>query len=270
MRPTPPDVAPAPAAGASEADAGGALASLHLGVDRTSPVPLYHQLSQQLEEAIEQGALLPGALLGNEIDLAARLGLSRPTVRQAIQALVDKGLLVRRRGVGTQVVQSKVRRSLELSSLYDDLDAAGQSPSTRVLSVDRVPADAAVAAALSVPEGTEVLRLERLRSTNGEPLAVMCNYLPDVGLALSAPALERTGLYRLMRSAGTTLHSAHQTIGARSATAAEAALLDEAPGAPLLTMRRIAYDTTGRTVEYASHYYRASRYSFELQLLVRG
>lgn len=70
---------------------------LQLSVDRTSPVPLYFQLSQQLEAAIERGTLTPGSLLGNEIDLAGRLGLSRPTVRQAIQALVDKGLLVRRR-----------------------------------------------------------------------------------------------------------------------------------------------------------------------------
>ncbi|MFB7509442.1 GntR family transcriptional regulator, partial [Streptomyces broussonetiae] len=62
-------------------------------LDRTSPVPLYYQLAQQLEAAIEHGALTPGNLLGNEVDLSARLGLSRPTVRQAVQSLVDKGLL---------------------------------------------------------------------------------------------------------------------------------------------------------------------------------
>ncbi|MDH6486223.1 DNA-binding transcriptional MocR family regulator [Streptomyces sp. SAI-127] len=64
--------------------------TLELSVDRSSPVPLYFQLSQQLEAAIEHGTLTPGSLLGNEIELAARLGLSRPTVRQAIQSLVDK------------------------------------------------------------------------------------------------------------------------------------------------------------------------------------
>lgn len=73
-------------------------AALGLGVDRNSPVPLYYQLARQLETAIEQGLLAPGSLLGNELELAARLGLSRPTVRQAIQSLVDKGLMVRRRG----------------------------------------------------------------------------------------------------------------------------------------------------------------------------
>lgn len=75
-----------------------ALSTLDFALDRGSPVPLYHQLAQQLEAAIEQGVLAPGNLLGNEVDLSVRLGLSRPTVRQAIQSLVDKGLLVRRRG----------------------------------------------------------------------------------------------------------------------------------------------------------------------------
>lgn len=135
--------------------------SLDLSVDRSSPVPLYFQLSQQLEAAIEHGALTPGSLLGNEIELAARLGLSRPTVRQAIQSLVDKGLLVRRRGVGTQVVHSKVRRPLELSSLYDDLEAAGQRPATKVLVNTVVPATAEIAAALGVAEDSEVHRIER-------------------------------------------------------------------------------------------------------------
>lgn len=186
--------------------------SLDLSVDRSSPVPLYFQLSQQLEAAIEHGALTPGSLLGNEIELAARLGLSRPTVRQAIQSLVDKGLLVRRRGVGTQVVHSKVRRPLELSSLYDDLEAAGQRPATKVLVNTVVPATAEIAAALGVAEDSEVHRIERLRLTHGEPMAYLCNYLPPGLVDLDTGQLEATGLYRLMRAAGITLHSARQSI----------------------------------------------------------
>jgi DNA-binding GntR family transcriptional regulator len=244
-------------------------AHLQFSVDRSSPVPLYFQLSMQLEAAIEQGKLLPGSLLGNEIELAGRLGLSRPTVRQAIQTLVDKGLLIRRRGVGTQVVHSQVKRPLELSSLYDDLEAAGQRPATRVLSVSSVPAPAEVAAVLGMAEDTPVLRIERLRLTHGEPIAFLRNYLPAGLLAAGKEELEATGLYRLMRAAGTTLHSAHQTIGAQVADAAEGALLNEPEGAPLLRMQRTAFDVTGRPVEYGSHLYRASRYSFELQLLVR-
>ncbi|CAL9635351.1 MULTISPECIES: myo-inositol degradation transcriptional regulator [Streptomyces] len=244
--------------------------TLDLSVDRSSPVPLYFQLSQQLEAAIEHGALTPGSLLGNEIELAARLGLSRPTVRQAIQSLVDKGLLVRRRGVGTQVVHSKVRRPLELSSLYDDLEAAGQRPATKVLVNTVVPAAAEIAAALGVAEDSEVHRIERLRLTHGEPMAYLCNYLPPGLVDLDTGQLEATGLYRLMRAAGITLHSARQTIGARAATDGEAERLGEDPGAPLLTMERTTFDDTGRAVEFGTHTYRPSRYSFEFQLLVRS
>ncbi|MFD5321210.1 GntR family transcriptional regulator [Streptomyces sp. NPDC127098] len=247
----------------------GTAVDVSFSIDRNSPVPLYYQLSQQLEAAIEQGRLSPGTRLGNEIDLAARLGLSRPTVRQAIQALVDKGLLVRRRGVGTQVVHSQVRRPLELSSLYEDLEAAGQRPATRVLDVATVPAPAEVAAALGIAEGAETKRVERLRLAHGEPLAHMCNYLPRELYDFGREDLEATGLYRLMRAAGTALHSARQSIGARAATAEEAGLLGESAGAPLLSMRRTAFDDTGRAVEYGTHLYRASRYTFELQLLIR-
>ncbi|MEW1546341.1 GntR family transcriptional regulator [Streptomyces tsukubensis] len=243
--------------------------SLPLSVDRTSPVPLYFQLAQQLESAIERGLLTPGSLLGNEIELAGRLGLSRPTVRQAIQSLVDKGLLVRRRGVGTQVVHSQVKRPLELSSLYDDLEAAGQRPATVVLRNTTTAATDRVAAALGVAEGTEVHSVERLRYAHGEPMALLTNYLPTGLLALDTPPLESTGLYRLMRAAGITLHSARQTVGARAATGIEALRLTEQPGAPVLTMERTTFDDTGRAVEYGAHIYRASRYSFEFQLLVR-
>ncbi|OON81658.1 GntR family transcriptional regulator [Streptomyces tsukubensis] len=242
--------------------------SLRLSVDRGSPVPLYYQLSQQLEAAIERGSLTPGSLLGNEIELAGRLGLSRPTVRQAIQSLVDKGLLVRRRGVGTQVVHSQVKRPLELSSLYDDLEAAGQRPATRVLGNTVEPATAEVAAALGVAEGSDVHLVERLRLAHGEPMAFLRNHLPPGPAPLETERLEATGLYRLMRAAGVTLHSARQSIGATTATQEQARQLCEEPGAALLTMRRVTYDDTGRAVEFGSHIYRASRYSFEFQLLV--
>ncbi|MFE2137147.1 GntR family transcriptional regulator, partial [Streptomyces sp. NPDC059466] len=198
-----------------------------------------------------------------------RLALSRPPVGQAKQSLADTGLLVRRRGVGTQVVHSQVKRPLELSSLYDDLEAAGQRPATRVLVNTLVPASAEVAAALGVAEGSDVHRVERLRLAHGEPMAYLCNYLPPALLELDSARMEATGLYRLMRAAGITLHSARQSVGARAATEEEGERLGEPAGAPLLTMQRTTFDDTGRAVEFGSHTYRASRYSFEFQLLVR-
>src|SRR6478752_10330349 len=109
-------------------------------LDRTGPMPLYYQVSSRLEAAIRSGEIPAGARLENEIAIGQRLGLSRPTIRRAIQELVDRGLLVRRRGVGTQVVQGQVTRQVELTSLYEDLTSAHHSPGTVVLAHDVVPA----------------------------------------------------------------------------------------------------------------------------------
>ncbi|WP_377271113.1 GntR family transcriptional regulator [Peterkaempfera sp. SMS 1(5)a] len=240
-----------------------------ISIDRTSPVPLYFQVAARLEQLIATGDLLPGTRLENEIALAGDLGLSRPTMRQAIQHLVDKGLLVRKRGVGTQVVHSRVRRQVELTSLHDDLVRAGRHPRTEVLSLRRGPAPEPAAAALRLRPGAEVLIVERLRLADDEPLALMRNHLP-VGLCdLTVERLTGRGLYEVLRSSGIQLSVAEQSVGARRATAAEAGRLGEARGAPLLTMCRTAYDREGRPVEYGSHVYRPSLYSFELTLLAR-
>lgn len=235
-------------------------------LDPGSPEPLYFQVSRQLHAAIVDGRLPAGARLDNEVDLAASLHLSRPTIRQAIQTLVNQGLLVRRRGVGTQVVRTKVARPLRLSSLFDDLAALGGKPESAVL-VNRVEdAGAEVAELLEAPGLTQVRRLKRLRTTDGEPLALMNNYLPDGVLAPDDDELRERGLYQLLRSAGVRLHAAEQHIGARLATEEDAELLHEEPGAALLTMQRTTYDDAGRVIEYGWHVYRASRYTFNLSL----
>jgi DNA-binding GntR family transcriptional regulator len=243
-----------------------AFSPTSITVDRSSPVPLYYQVAQVLEQAIENGELAPGERLDNEIALAERLGLSRPTMRRAIQYLVDRGLLVRKRGVGTQVVHRAVRRPVELTSLYDDLATEGRSPRTEVLRLEEVRASDTVAHALGVADGAPVLALERLRYADDEPLALLRNYLPGGIVTLTEDGLRTAGLYQTMRSAGVRLHVASQVVGARAATTGEARLLAESRGAPLLTMRRTAYDETGRVVEYGDHVYRASVYSFEFVL----
>jgi DNA-binding GntR family transcriptional regulator len=245
------------------------VADVTLRLDRSSPVPLYFQVAQQLEQAISTGQLAPGDRLENEVDLAERFGLSRPTVRQAIQELVRKGLLVRKRGVGTQVVHGQVTRPVELSSLYDDLERTGRRPRTDVLSRAVVPAEGVTAGVLGLALGTPVLRLERLRWAGDEPLALMTNWLPVDLADYSSAQLEQHGLYELLRRGGTHIRIATQRIGARAATQPEARLLGERKGAPLLTMERTAYDDSGRAVELGSHCYRAGNYSFEVTLIER-
>jgi DNA-binding GntR family transcriptional regulator len=235
-------------------------------VDRTSPVPLYFQVATRLQELIERGEIGVGARIENEVDLATRLGVSRPTTRRAIQYLVERGMLVRKRGVGTQVVHPKVRRPVELSSLYDDLVTSDRAPRTEVLDLRVIRAPKEIAEALEIPAGTEITWFERLRYAGGEPLALMHNAIPVDVLRLTPQDLAEHGLYELLRLAGLVPRIATQMIGARSATAVEARILTEKRGASLLTMTRTAWDAGGRALEYGSHVYRASRYSFELNL----
>src|SRR4028118_1490493 len=112
-----------------------ALAGVTL--DHGSPVPLYHQAAQALEAAIEDGRLPRGSKLGGEVELATRSGSGRPTMRAAMKQLVDKGLLLRRRGIGTMVAPRPVRRAAALTSLYDDLKEAGRAPRATLPPVGR-------------------------------------------------------------------------------------------------------------------------------------
>jgi DNA-binding GntR family transcriptional regulator len=246
-----------------------AVAAVDVVLDRSSPIPLYFQVARQIESAIERGDLRPGQRLDNEITLADRFGLSRPTLRKAMEELVAKGLLVRKRGVGTQVVQGTLKRPVELSSLFDDLTKSHQRPTTRVVSCGTVAADEAVGQALGVALGEPVLAIERVRLARAEPLAIMRNWLPvDVG-DITGEALSRRGLYELMRAFGVHMRIANQRIGAAPATAAQSRLLGVRKGAALLTMERRTYDDTGRPVELGRHVYRAETYTFEITLVSR-
>lgn len=242
---------------------------LFVDLDRTGPVPLYFQVSSRLEKAIRSGVIAPGERLENEIAIGERLGLSRPTVRRAIQELVDKGLLVRRRGIGTQVVQGQVTRQVELTSLYEDLKSSSHEPGTDVLARELVPANDTVAAQLGVPQGSTVLRLRRRRSTDEVPMAILENYLPEEFGDITADQLVEHGLYEILRARGVAIRIANQRIGARRAHDDEPALLDVDKGSPLLTMERVAYDGSGRAIEYGHHCYRPDMYSFETTLVAK-
>jgi len=236
-------------------------------LERTGPIPLYFQISERIKNAIMSGQLPPGSRLENEVSLCKRLGLSRPTVRKAIQELVDKGLLVRRRGVGTQVVHGQVTRGVELTSLHDDLIRSGKKPSTKLISLELQKADGNIADQLACPVGTEVVRIERLRFADSAPVALMANWLPAFFRNVSVSDLEEIGLYQWLRMQGITIRVAKQRIGARKASAKETELLDVESGSALLTMDRTAYDDEGKAIEYGHHCYRPDLYSFEATLV---
>ena len=242
---------------------------LFLDLERSGPVPIYYQLSSRLERAIDEGLLPPGSRLENEVSLGTRLGLSRPTVRRAIQELVDKGLLVRRRGIGTVVVHGRITRNVELTSLFDDLVRSGEKPRTTVLSLEVKPADEASAEHLNIEIGSPTLSIERVRFTGDTPLAVLHNVLPEQFIDITIDDLELHGLYQMLRARGTTIQVAKQTIGARTATTRESGLLDVHKNFAVLTMTRTAFDNSGRAIEFGQHCYRPDLYSFEVTLVDR-
>lgn len=238
-----------------------------LDLDRGSPVPLYYQIATRLERAVREEELPAGSRLENEISIGQRFGLSRPTVRRAIQELVDKGLLVRRRGIGTQVVHGQVTRGVELTSLYEDLRQTGQAPSTKLISHEVGKADERIAEKLGITVGATVVRVVRLRLADGVPIAVLDNTLPGEFADLNREDFEERGLYQLLRARGITIRVAKQRIGARTATHAESELLSLPKGAAVLSMARTAFDSSGRAVEFGDHCYSPDLYAFEMTLV---
>ena len=227
-------------------------------------MPLYHQLAEQLTAAVEDGTLKPGDAFENELALAERLDLSRPTVRRAIAELVSRGLLVRRRGIGTTVASQVIHRRDELTSLYDDMQRRGQKPTTQVLAFTPGAVDAVAADALGLAADTPLLYIERLRLAGSTPTALMQNWLPPQFSDIEADELAASSLYALLRARGARPVIAHQVIGARRPVPRERKLLGLSAGDPLLTMTRRAYDSSGAAIEYGDHCYRYDQYAFDV------
>src|SRR6476620_8715804 len=234
-------------------------------IDSQSPVPLYHQLAEQFSNAITDGQLRPGDAFENEIAVAERLQVSRPTVRRAIQELVDQGLLLRRRGLGTTVANSKVHRKFELTSLYDDLLREQREPRTTVVQHE-ISTNERAAAALDLPADTALLHVVRVRYAGDTPLALMRNWLPPALSDLTRQDLEKQGLYAALRERGVKPVVAQQSIGARMPTALERRHLEMRGSQPVLTMTRMAFDASGDAVEFGDHSYRASDYTIDLMV----
>jgi len=236
-----------------------------VSLDRSSPVPLYFQLAEQLMAAITGGSAQPGDLVENEVAMSKRLGLSRPTVRYAIRYLVDQGLLVRKRGLGTFITSRRVHRRVSKGSLYEDLSNQGRSPSTKVLgqSTGRNPK---AAVALELDPDTDLIALKRLRYADGETLTIMHNWLPTRFGPISDDDLVQRGLYSILHDHGVGPIVVHQSISARLPTTEESEILEITNRLPVITVRRTAFQPGGAAVEYAEHVYRSDNYEIDLVL----
>jgi GntR family transcriptional regulator len=228
--------------------------------------PKYYRLKRHLTELTRTQP--PGSPVPPERALAAEFGTSRTTVRQALQELVVEGRLQRFQGKGTFVAKPKVAQVLQLTSYTQDVLGQGMEPASRLIALDDVTADDALAERLDVPAGGPLLRLDRLRLADGEPMAIERTFLSAARFPQLRRHLARLGsLYTTLdQEYGVRPAQAEETIETALATPEEAALLGIDTGLPLLLLSRHSRDEHGRPVEWARSAYRGDRYKFVTRL----
>ncbi|MET0994393.1 MAG: GntR family transcriptional regulator [Mycobacterium sp.] len=223
--------------------------------------PRYFQVKLALQKLI--GELESGASLPPERELAEQLGTSRTTLRKALAELAGEGVLRRTQGSGNFVAPPKVVHVRQLTSLTDDLKAEGMQASSRVLALERVRADKAVAERLEISPGEKIHRLSRLRIVNGEPLAIEVAHLPGRLPGLGARLAEKGSLYATLRECyGRKVAAVEDTVETALTTPEEADLLGIRTGQPLLLLHRSARDEDGHVVEWTRSVYRGDRFRF--------
>ena len=213
--------------------------------------------------------LSPGDAIPSERALVDRLGVSRVTVRQAIADLVDGGVLERVHGKGTYVTGPQVDSQLHLTSFSREMRDRGLQPATVVLSAREEPADDDVAYALRIRPGRNVIRVERLRTADGTPMAHEVGHYPS---ALFPGLLQRElgALYDVFATEyGVVVTSGEQTVRAESADANHARILGVAKRAPLLVQDRVTC-AGERVIESSTSWYRADRYRIHMAITPRG
>jgi GntR family transcriptional regulator len=244
---------------------------LYLRLDRTSPAPYYAQIRDIVQANVQDGSWPPGYQLPNEMELCRMFDVSRTVIRQALNDLVYKGLLVRRKGKGTFVAGPKIREGLvqKLTGFYQDMVEQGYTPITQVLKQVLVPADPKVAAHLAVEPGTEVIEIERLRFVGDEPIQLTTTYIPyQVCSDLLHQDLSNQSLYAYFEEhCGILIARGRRTVEAVPANAYEARLLRLKKGDPLVLLNSVSFLSDGTPVEYYHAVHRGDRTRFEVELI---
>lgn len=235
-----------------------------------SKLPLYHQLYEILRARIARRELKPGDMLPTERELMQQYGAGRVTVRQALDLLVQDGLIYRQRARGTFVAPPTVEQNLvRIVSFTQDMQQRGLRAGTKILGSELVPANAELADKLQLAVGAELARLERLRLADREPVSVEESFLvhrvcPNIlkkhnyATYPLREALERDYNLRLVR--------AKQIIRAVSASARLAQVLRVPQRAPLLHIERVSFSQANAPVEFLRIWYRADRYALYNEL----
>lgn len=238
-------------------------------ISRSSKVPLYYQLYQILLGKIKEGIWQPDELLPSEAELVEKYDLSRATVRQAFDMLVNQGWVYRRRGQGTFVARPTIEQNLSrIVSFWEDMQQRGLEPGTKVLSREIVPATIDFTEELKVTVGEELARIVRLRLADGEPMSVEYSYLVN---RFCPGVLEQdyanSSLRQMLESQfNIRLVYARQKIRAVPASEDLAELLNIEPNSPLLHIERVSYSDQDLPIEYLEINLRGDRYTFYTEL----
>ncbi|MBI3148189.1 MAG: GntR family transcriptional regulator [Betaproteobacteria bacterium] len=233
------------------------------------PVPMYHQIYLVLREQILEGRFDPDQPLPSEHQLSAHFGVSRVTLRGALERLEEDGLISRQRGRGTFALMERrgeVRRA-EISGLLANLLSLGLKTTVRVVDFELVQAPGDVADALQVSPGAEVQKAVRVRSYRGEPFSHLTTFVPqEIGRHFGRKELGGKPMLALLEESGVKVSAATQWIGAKLADSVVAPLLGIELGSPLLSVTRVARDTHRQPVQLLRGLYRPDRYQYEMQL----
>jgi GntR family transcriptional regulator len=234
--------------------------------------PLHSQVRDSLTQRIASGQWPPGSRLPGEMELCSLFGVSRITIRQALQVLEADGLIERQRGRGTTVKARPFEQRLSgMYSFSEELQRIGAKPTSTVLGFALESASDVVASRLAIAPGAPVLAVKRLRLAVQEPFAVECSYIP-AALAgdFSREDVEQHGLYgALQHSAGITPQRAEETFGAEALPPQHAALLQVKKNAPAMLVERVAV-WEGVAVEYCVSWIRADKFRFKVTLNPAG
>lgn len=230
---------------------------------------LYDQIKDDLLSKIKDGTYPEGQTIPSELELAEMYGVSRPTIRQALQILVNDGYLEKRRRRGTVVTKPKVSQSftMSISSFEDAMRLAGRLPKTKVLVFKRERANAEVEKHLELTRDQDVFKLVRLRYADNLPNVFVESYIPcTLYPGLDSFDFNESSLYAAMDTCGNPVMTARRRLEVIKADGAAAALLDVEAGDPLLLFHTVARDANGTAVEYSVATYRGESNSFELNV----
>lgn len=236
-------------------------------IDRNSGIPYHIQVEKLIREMIVSEKYQNGSLLPKEVDLALKLGLSRNTVRQAISKLVNEGLLERKKGIGTKVVEPVISTQLEnWMSFTKEMEKRGVKIINYEIKVEKVAADKEVATALEIGEGKEVIKLSRLRGDKEGPFVLFVSWFH--------PRIELTGNEDFTRPLYELLENDYSTVSVLSKELIQAIAADERIAkilgipisSPVLKRIRKVYDPGKRAIEYGLCFYRADKFSYSIEI----